>query len=168
MSEIVKHSFEAVSLLTTSNGMLEVTVIPAIDQPDWILPTSLILDIKDYAEYTLHYPWQQQQLPVFHLFVRGQTPSKIIVLEGNTSEHRIALQSTGMPRSLRVRISDVKDIDTPDHYLSPKSNMEKNESDTTLRADSLSSYLYQTVMIEDTAYLIPDIDKMAHYLTNNH
>lgn len=164
MSEIVKHSFEAVSLLTTSNGLLEVTVIPAINQPDWILPTSLILDIEEYAEPTWTYAWQEQQLPVFHLFLQDQAPSTIIILEGNTSEHRLALQSTGKPRSLQVRISDVKDIDMPAPYLKSLPDTDQGESDTVVTTESISSYLYQTVMIEDTAYLIPDIDKIAHHL----
>ena len=38
MRQMLKHSFEAVSLLTTTNGMLDVTIIPALDQPDWLFP----------------------------------------------------------------------------------------------------------------------------------
>ena len=50
MSQIKKHSFEAVSLLTAANGMLEATIIPAMNQPDWIVPSSLILDSLDYNQ----------------------------------------------------------------------------------------------------------------------
>ncbi len=157
MSEILKHSFDAVSLLTTSNGMLEVTIIPAIDQPDWILPSSLILDTEDCAQPTWTYSWQQQKLPVYHLFMQDQLPSKILVLEGNTTAHRIALQTSGTPHSLRVRISDVKDSTVESH-----ANVVSDDDDK-----PVSSYLYQTVMIEDTVYLIPDIDKLAHHLIHN-
>lgn len=50
MKQILKHSFEAVSLLTTNNGMLDVTIVPASNQPDWIIPSSLILSVDDYQE----------------------------------------------------------------------------------------------------------------------
>jgi len=164
MSEIVKHSFEAVSLLTTSNGMLDVTVIAAVDQPDWIVPTSLILDIEDSTEQIGTHVWQQQQLPVFHLFLRAQTPSKMIVIEGNTSEQRIALQSVDTPHALQVRISDVKDVDLPEHYATSMSDIQQNESHSTHNIDDVSAFWYQAVMIDNIVYLIPDVDKLAHHL----
>lgn len=111
MKQILKHSFEAVSLLTTNNGMLDVTIVPATDQPDWIIPSSLILSVDECSEHRWTYEWQQQEVAVFHLLPRHQTPDKIIILEGNTTAHRIALQTAGELRQLQARISDVKDID---------------------------------------------------------
>ena len=55
MKQILKHSFEAVSLLTTNNGMLDVTIVPATDQPDWLIPSSLILSVDDDIEHTWTY-----------------------------------------------------------------------------------------------------------------
>ena len=55
MKQILKHSFEAVSLLTTNNGMLDVTVVPAVNQPDWIIPSSLILSVEECSEHTDSY-----------------------------------------------------------------------------------------------------------------
>ena len=80
MKQILKHSFEAVSLLTTNNGMLDVTIVPAFDQPDWIIPSSIILSIDGYSEYAAMYEWQQQQVAVFHLLPRDQMPDKMVVL----------------------------------------------------------------------------------------
>ncbi|WP_201595767.1 hypothetical protein [Psychrobacter vallis] len=160
MKQILKHSFEAVSLLTTSKGMLDVTIVPAFNQPDWLIPSSLILSVDDYEESVSTYDWQQQAVVVFHLLPQDQSPDKIIVLEGNTSEHRLALQTAGELHQLQVRISQVKDIDIPEqlnHTDIDKTVVPANEN-------VVLSYLFQTVMIDDKTYLVPDLDKIAHQL----
>ena len=191
MDQIIKHSFEAVSLLTTDNGMLEVTIIPAQNQPDWLIPSSLILSIDEHQQWTDSYLWQQQQLAVFHLQTAEQTLDKMIVLEGNTAQHRIALQTAGELRQLQLRISEVRDIELPQNYqqtatidngstavssASPQSYGNSQSvteysamSDTSehyqqVSEDQLLSYLFQTVMVDEQPYLIPDLDKIAHQL----
>lgn len=162
MKQILKHSFEAVSLLTTSKGMLDVTIIPAFNQPDWLIPSSLILSVDDCAERIATYEWQQQAVVVFHLLSQDQPPNKIVVLEGNTSDRRLALQTAGEVRQLQVRISEVKDIESSEQL---------NDTDidkTVLPVDEnvVLSYLFQTVMIDNNTYLVPDLDKIAHQLVD--
>lgn len=164
MKQILKHSFEAVSLLTTNNGMLDVTIVPAVDQPDWIIPSSLILSVDECSERTWNYEWQQQEVAVFHLMPRYQTPDKMIVLEGNTSAHRIALQTAGELRQLQARISDVKDIDLPEHFI--KTDDKIDDVQERVQEDVVLSYLFQTVMIDNTLYMVPDLDKIAHQLVD--
>ncbi|WP_010201616.1 hypothetical protein [Psychrobacter sp. PAMC 21119] len=191
MKQILKHSFEAVSLLTTNNGMLDVTIVPAFNQPDWIIPSSLILSVDDFDEHIWTYLWQQQEVAVFHLLSSGQTPEKIIVLEGNTAAHRIALQTVGELHHLQVRISDVKDIELPEQYTS-NANISYSVAQKTQNSDSetvqatgenltnseidyvkerfqenvVESYLFQTVIIDNMLYLVPDLDKIAHQLVD--
>lgn len=164
MKQILKHSFEAVSLLTTNNGMLDVTIVPTVDQPDWIIPSSLILSVDECSKHTWNYEWQQQEVAVFHLMPRHQTPDKMIVLEGNTSAHRIALQTAGELRQLQARISDVKDIDLPEHFI--KTNDKIDDVQERVQEDVVLSYLFQTVMIDNTLYMVPDLDKIAHQLVD--
>jgi|GEM_PF-269566 len=189
MSQIRKHTFEAVSLLTADNGTFEVTVIPAKNQPDWLIPSSLILSVDSYDERIWTYLWQEQEVSVFHLLPRNINPDKLIVLEGNTDVHRIALQTKGELDTFIVRISEVKDIDLPEKYQTTSvNNFEKNrqknsknvfrqfaveEADNNndavrehLRENVVLSYMYQTVMIDDTIYLVPDLDKIAHHLVD--
>jgi len=178
MNPILKHSFEAVSLLTTDNGMLEVTIIPAENQPDWIIPSSLILSVDDHNERVWAYSWEQQEIAVFHLLSHDKPIDKTIVLEGNTIVHRFALQTAGDLRQMKVSISDVKDADLPEHYAQiAMSNSKGNNSvadsmgegktvDALFKEDVMTSYMFQTVTISDVAYLIPDLDKIAHQLTN--
>ncbi|MBF0659675.1 hypothetical protein IPZ60_13065 [Psychrobacter sp. NG25] len=162
MKQILKHSFEAVSLLTTTNGMLDVTIVPAFNQPDWVIPSSLILSVDEYDEHISTYNWQEQEVAVFHLLPQNEVGDKIIVLEGNTSEHRLALQTAGELHQLQVRISDVKDIEVPENF--DKTNI--NETAVPFNENVMLSYLFQTVMIEDKVYLIPDLDKIAHQLVD--
>ena len=84
----------------------------------------------------------------------------MIVLEGNTVTHRFALQTKGEMRQLQVRISDVKDIETPETLK----NDGWQNTDDMLDEAAVLSYLYQTVVIEGDTYLVPDLDKVAHYL----
>ncbi len=187
MNQIMKHSFEAVSLLTTQNGMLEVTIIPAMNQPDWIIPSSLILSVDDYNEHVWTYPWQQQEVAVFHLLPLEETVDKMVVLEGNTVVHRFALQTKGELRQLKVRISDVKDAELPDRYAQatdnslnssqPTKNFSKNKTSSDsvdinisgnteerFKESVITSYMFQTITIDNVPYLIPDLDKIAHQL----
>ena len=97
---------------------------------------------------------------VFHLLPEDQLPDKIIVLEGNTSDHRLALQTAGELQQLQVRISEVKDIELTEQV----NNTEIDETVIPLNENVMLSYLFQTVMINNTAYLVPDLDKIAHQL----
>ncbi|MDN5565398.1 MAG: hypothetical protein L0G25_01255 [Psychrobacter sp.] len=186
MDQIIRHSFEAVSLLTTDKGMLAVTMIPAMGQPDWIIPSSLILSIEEEQERVWNYLWQRQEIAVFHLLPPKQAVDKIIILEGNTFNHRIALQTAGELRQAKLRISEVKDIELPKKYQNtPVLNAEydkhqakksskaqsKDDSDNKssqqpLNENEVSSYLYQMVLIDNIEYLIPDLDKISHHLVD--
>lgn len=190
MKEILKHSFEAVSLLTTNNGMLDVTIVPAFNQPDWIIPSSLILSVDALDEHIWTYLWQQQEVAVFHLLSSEQVPDKIIVLEGNTAAHRMALQTAGELRQRQVRISEVKDGELPEQYHADNmshSDVERAENSNNKPVDAtgdnpiggdidyvkerfqenvVQSYLFQTVIIDSIPYLVPDLDKIAHQLVD--
>ncbi|MGE6245295.1 hypothetical protein ACQKCF_04750 [Psychrobacter proteolyticus] len=160
MKQILKHSFEAVSLLTTNNGMLDATIVPAANQPDWIIPSSLILSVDESQHQVSRYDWQQQDLAVFNLLMQDQIPEKMVVLEGNTTDHRFALQTAGNLRQLQARISEVKDVETSEQFSTTNGEDREEYFDK----NDVSSYLYQTVMIDDEIYLVPDLDKIAYHL----
>ena len=163
MKPILKHSFEAVSLLTTNNGMLDVTIVPAFNQPDWLIPSSLILSVDSYDTRTSIYDWQQQEIAVFHLLPEDQTPDTMIVLEGNTSDHRVALQTAGKLQQLQARIAEVKDIELPEPFNKAES-ADNDETVIPLDENLVLSYLFQAVMIDDRVYLVPDLDNIAYQL----
>lgn len=88
----------------------------------------------------------------------------MVILEGNTSAHRIALQTTGEVRQLQARISDVKDVELPEHFIKSNSNIDTVHE--RVQEEVVLSYLFQTVMIDNMLYLVPDLDKIAHQLVD--
>lgn len=180
MSQMKKHSFEAVSLLTAANGMLAATIIPAINQPDWIVPSSLILDSLEYSEEAhsandnelKRYSWQQQQVATFCLLPTEQAPDKVVILEGNAADQRLALLTKGELRHIEVSISEVQDSALPEQYCASTNDIEDSATtnnsaatDHLVSEDSISSYLFQALVIDQTVYIVADLDKIAYQLT---
>lgn len=149
MQQVKKHSFEPVSLLTVENGVLELAIIPASNQPDWLVPKTLILAIDEYDEYIWTYLWQGQEVSVYHLSERDKV-SHLVVLEGNTDVHRLALQINGAVSYKNVRISDVKDAILPE----------------TMTGGISDDFIYQTVSIDGVLYLVPEFDLISHRLVD--
>lgn len=163
MNKIQKHQFEPVSLLTAEHGVLEVTIIPAIGQPDWIVPSMLIMDIKTYHERLWTYLWQEQELAVYHLVPKEIEVDKLIILEGNTDVHRLAIQTVGELITKQVRISDVKDVTLSDEELA---SIQLFISGLSKDADSQENFVYQAVMLDGETYVVPDLDLIAHRLVD--
>lgn len=162
-----KHRFEAVSLLTPQNGMLKVSVIPALGQPDWLVPSALILDVQPCHEHLWNYTWQHQngsqELPVYPLMPKELPVDKMIILEGNTDAHRLALQSMGEIHTMRVKISDVKDSELSQEELA---NFNSSIPHALVPDDSSQSYIYQAVTIGQELYIVPDLDLLVHRLVD--
>lgn len=158
MSKIQKHQFEPVSLLTAEHGAIEVTIIPVHGQPNWLIPSSLILSIDEHHEYIWTYLWQGQEVAVYHLIPKSATPDKLIVLEGNSDVHRVALQTQGELSTKTVRISDVKDVALSKQELA---NIKSNHSEAAQK-----EYLHQVVLLDDELCVIPDLDLIAHHLVD--
>lgn len=163
MRKIQKHSFEAVSLLTVENGLLDITIIPAKNQPDWLVPTSLIISVERFDERIWTYLWRNQEVAVYHLIPKEHTPDKLVILEGNTEVHRLALQTSGELIQKSLAISDVKDIELPqsikEHmmtHIPSLMNLEGGELD----------YIYQAVLIDDSVYIVPELDLISHRLVD--
>lgn len=150
MKRITKHVFEAVSLLIADNGQLEITIIPAAGQPDWIIPSTLILDTVDYNERVWSYLWQEQDISVCHLMAQDESPTTLLVIEGNTDVHRVGLQISGSLRNKKVRISDVKDSELPDCYVTSQNNSRQQEAEGN-NTDSTAAMTNAAVIDNDPA-----------------
>ncbi|MBS9779361.1 MAG: hypothetical protein KGV51_01920 [Moraxellaceae bacterium] len=146
MKKIKKHQFEAVSLLTSHGGLLDISIVPVLGQPSWLIPTALILEVNDFNKFIDKYHWQEQEINVYHLLTKELPPKKMIVLEGNTPDHRIALQTSADIINKQYKISDVKDTELPSDFI------------------DIIPFIYQTVKIEEEIYIVPDIDMIAHHL----
>ncbi|STZ64199.1 Uncharacterised protein [Moraxella lacunata] len=163
MRKIQKHQFEPVSLLTAEHGTIEVTAIPAIGQPDWLVPTALIMSVDEYHERIWTYLWRGQEVSVYHLIPKDIEADKLIVLEGNSDVHRLALQTAGELTTRRVRISDVTDIVLSDEEIA---NIQLSIPNLPNREQRQENYLYQAVMLDGEMYVVPDLDLIAHRLVD--
>ncbi len=165
MKKIKKHEFEAVSLLTSQGGLLDITIVPAKGQPNWLIPTALILEINDFDEFVWNYIWRGQDIAVYHLLPKDIAPEKIIVLEGNTPVHRIALQTSANIITKQYKISDVKDTQLPDKYLDLGAESVVYEKSPDIGDDVVGvPFIYQAVEVEGEVYIVPDLDMIANQL----
>lgn len=155
-------------MLTVENGVLELAIIPAEHQPNWLVPKSLILTVLPYDERIWTYLWQSdsnhaQEVAVYHLLNKTTSPDKLVILEGNTNVHRLALQTTGEIGYIKARISDVKDIELPNNVKA-----EMYEYTTGLRGDDVDKldFMHQAVAINEHMYIVPDLDLISHRLVD--
>lgn len=163
MKKIQKHQFEPVSLLTAEHGTLEVTAIPAIGQPDWLVPTTLIISVDEYHERIWTYLWRGQEVSVYHLIPKDIEVDKLVILEGNSDVHRLALQTAGELTTKRVRISDVRDVMLSEEELA---NIQLSTPSLAHREEGQDNYLYQAVLLDNEIYVVPDLDLIAHRLVD--
>lgn len=163
MNKIQKHQFEPVSLLTAEHGTLEVTAIPAIGQPNWLVPTALIMSVDECHERIWTYLWRGQEVSVYHLIPKDIEADKLIVLEGNSDVHRLALQTAGELTTRRVRISDVTDVTLSDEEVA---NIQLSVPNLPNREQRQENYLYQAVTLDGEMYVVPDLDLIAHRLVD--
>lgn len=162
-----KHHFEAVSLLTPKNGMLNISIIPALGQPNWLVPTALILAVVDESERLWNYHWQHdkgsQEIPVYPLVSKELPVDKVVILEGNTDAHRLALQTSGLIQTLDVKISDVKDVELDDEeWAMITDSLPANLS----LKNGKKTHVYQGVTINDEIFIVPDLDMIVHHLVD--
>lgn len=163
MRKIQKHIFEPVSLLTVENGVLEVAIIPAMNQPNWLVPKTLMLSIEAYQERIRTYLWQSQEVAIYHLIPKDVTPDALIVLEGNTDVHRIALQTKGNIEYKNLRISDVKDAVLPESMVQQMAAVIPSLLEN---PDNPIDYVYEAVSLDGELYIVPDLDLIAHCLVD--
>lgn len=157
MRKIAKHNFEAVSLLTVENGRLDISIIPAHNQPDWLVPTALIMQIIGFEERIWTYLYQNQEVSVYHLLDKNQAPDVLVLLEGNTDVHRLALQTTGTVVRKSVRINDIKDTTLPEDI---KQNLQALSKDGSL------DFMHQAVIMDNKLYIVPELDLITHQLVD--
>lgn len=132
----------------------------------------------------------KQEIAVYHLFPKRMTPQNIIIVESFTDVHRIGLQIVGDVTYHQIRIADLKDVeegafsdndkdqlptniphllDTGDSTLT---NGEENPTNPTADNRNLApqsveqTFIFQPVMFQGELCVVPDLDKLSHYLVD--
>lgn len=173
---------ENVSMLSVTKGQLTIARIPVVDAPDWIIPKDLILAVEQYHDRIWNFLWQGQDVSVYHLLPKSEQAEFIVVLESVTDVHRIGLQIQGDVSYHSVRISDLKDVDDTTYrqtleikypHILEQEAIEKQRQEELIKEKKLSAYqpteqdyVFQPVMFNDELCVIPDLDKMSHFLVD--
>ena len=84
----------------------------------------------------------------------------MVVLEGVADAHRIVLQTNKEVETMRVRISEVKDV----QLSQEDTECIKNATPQALLKAGRTHFAYQAVMIGQNTYIIPDLDAIAEAL----
>lgn len=167
---------EALSSLNITRAQLDIVRIPVVDAPDWILPADLILAVEDFNERIWTYLWQGQDVAVYHLLPKTIEPTQIIVVESATDVHRLGLQIAGNISHHTVRIADIKDVTLDDTELATHGDAHApvappsaapiaagaNYTPLATRQD----YVYQPIVFHDELCVVPNLDKLSHFLVD--
>lgn len=135
-------------LLMLNQGGLNITIIPRGTQPDWIVPSALILDSMACSERVSSYEWQQQPLAVYSLLLTNAAPTTVVILQGSSEQQRLGLLIEGALTERYIQVSDIKDLDT-----SPIST-----------ASTAPNFVFQEVILDQQVFVVPDLAKLAKML----
>ncbi|ELA09749.1 hypothetical protein MOMA_05085 [Moraxella macacae 0408225] len=171
-----------IGILSVTTGQLEIARIPVMNAPDWIIPKELILAIEPYRDRIWNFLWQGQDVSVYHLLPKTEQAESIIVLESITDVHRIGLQIQGDVTFHSVRISELKDVDATVYqqtlesfypHILEQERLEKQHQQKQLENNQRlayqpteQDYVFQAVMLDGDVCIIPDLDKMSHFLVD--
>lgn len=129
-------SQELQHLITVSTGFIDVYIIDCHNKEAMLLPQNVVLSALDSAINVDEIEWHDVKLPVFSVSNPNKTLGVALVIEGEEADQRFALMCNEMPKSIRLRISEVVD----DHRK--------------IKDKSIVQY----VLIGQTTYHVPNIE----------
>lgn len=99
------------SLITTSTGFLDVYEIPVHGDVPLLIPQNMILSAMSVKANEKLVEWHDKQLPTYVVHQPNLSEVTALVVEGEQETTRFALLCDRMPNSLRLRISEVVDVE---------------------------------------------------------
>lgn len=100
-------------LITVSTGFIDAYIIECHAKAPMLLPQNIVLSALDSPTHVNQVEWHEKQLPVFHVNDPECKLGVALVIEGEEIEERYALMCQHMPKSIRIRISEVVDDPMP-------------------------------------------------------
>ena len=129
-------SQELQHLITVSTGFIDAYIIDCHGKEAMLLPQNVVLSALDSATHVDKIEWHDVKLPVFSVSDPARTLGVALVIEGEEANQRFALMCNEMPKSIRLRISEVVD------------------DNRKIKDKSIAQY----VLIGQDAYHVPDLD----------
>ncbi|WP_180082163.1 hypothetical protein [Acinetobacter sp. YH12201] len=96
-------------LITVSTGFIDTYIIDCYGKEAMILPQNIVLSALDSATKVPFVEWHELKLPVYAVNDPERKTGVALVIEGDDVSQRFALMCNEMPKTIRLRISEVVD-----------------------------------------------------------
>ncbi|WP_374532042.1 hypothetical protein [Acinetobacter sp.] len=96
-------------LITVSTGFIDAYIIQCYGKVAMLLPQNIVLSALDSPTHVAVVEWHDVKLPVYAVNDPAKNSGVALVIEGDEIDQRFALMCNEMPKSVRVRISEVVD-----------------------------------------------------------
>ncbi|WP_286740856.1 hypothetical protein [Acinetobacter sp. UBA1496] len=96
-------------LITVSTGFIDTYIIDCHGKEAMILPQNIVLSALDSATQVPFVEWHELKLPVYAVNDPERKSGVALVIEGDDVSQRFALMCNEMPKTIRLRISEVVD-----------------------------------------------------------
>ncbi|MCJ8162213.1 hypothetical protein [Acinetobacter zhairhuonensis] len=96
-------------LITVSTGFIDAYIIQCYGKVAMLLPQNIVLSALDSPTHVTSVEWHDVKLPVYAVNDPARKGGVALVIEGDEIDQRFALMCNEMPKSVRVRISEVVD-----------------------------------------------------------
>ena len=98
-------------LITVSTGFIDAYIIQCYGKVAMLLPQNIVLSALDSQTHVSSVEWHDVKLPVYAVNDPAKETGVALVIEGDEVDQRFALMCNEMPKSVRVRISEVVDVE---------------------------------------------------------
>ena len=106
-------------LITVSTGFIDAYIIDCHGKDPMLLPQNIVLSALDSNTQVKIVKWHEAQLPVYAVNDPSRQNGVALVIEGDEITQRFALMCNEMPKTIRIRISEVVDVDQADDDTPP-------------------------------------------------
>ncbi|WP_291354420.1 hypothetical protein [Acinetobacter sp. UBA3106] len=96
-------------LITVSTGFIDTYIIDCHGKEAMILPQNIVLSALDSPTQVPFVEWHELKLPVYAVNDPERKTGVALVIEGDDVSQRFALMCNEMPKTIRLRISEVVD-----------------------------------------------------------
>ncbi|MFW1753816.1 hypothetical protein [Acinetobacter wanghuae] len=98
-------------LITVSTGFIDAYIIDCYGKEPMLLPQNIVLSALDSDRRVQSVEWHEAMLPVYSVSEPSEKNGVALVIEGDEITQRFALMCNEMPKTVRIRISEVVDAD---------------------------------------------------------
>lgn len=140
-------------LLTVNAGGLTVTAISVAGSPNWLVPSSLVVEAVSYTSACEQEAYRVLLFSALSLAERGRDPEMLVVLQGHAPEQSIGLLVNGELEEYHIKIADIKDAEDDLNRQVKKDN-----------GDRVEDYILQNVVFNHQIYAVPDIVALSEHM----